>query len=278
MKKFDKYFRGLGIDPQDIDTRRITTKVEKPNGKFQVFKSIALQCDLIVMPSDKGYEYILTVVDLHNREVDAEPLKGKTGEALKEAFIKVFNRNIINSANVKEMYTDLGTEFNNSTIQNFFKDHNILIKFSRTNRHSQQAVVEKMNYRLKKVLWTKMSVEEQKTGKTNTTWVQYLPTLIKMLNEEKPKEEPISYYFNPPKIKKNEKILTEGTEVYIMKDYPTDNLVGKRLYGNIRAGEAKFETVKRKITRICIYPNQPVRYMVTGIDNTSYSRGQLLLA
>ena len=277
-KKFNKLFAGVGIDPEDIDTKRITTKVDKPNGKFQVFQSVALQCDLIFMPKDHGYIYILSVVDLHNKECDAEPLKSKTAETLKEAFTKVFNRNIINSANVKEIYSDLGTEFTGGIIQDFFKKHNILIKFSRTNRHSQQAVVEHMNYILKKVLWSKMSIEEQKTGKTNTTWVKYLPKLIKMMNENKQKEKPIKYYFNDPKIKKNEKILSEGTEVYVMRDFPVDNIQGKRLYGNIRAGEAKFDTVKRKINRVCIYPNQPVRYQVSGIENASYSRGQLLLA
>ena len=44
------------------------------------------------MPNDHGYIYILTVVDFHNREFDAEPLKSKTGEALKEAFKVLFPR------------------------------------------------------------------------------------------------------------------------------------------------------------------------------------------
>ena len=111
---------------------------------------------------------------------------------------------------------------------------------------------------------------EQKTGKTNTDWIVNLPPLVKMMNENREKEKPIKYYFKCPAIKKNEKLLQEGDEVYIMRDYPVDNLVGHR--------EAKFETVKRRIVRVCIYPNQPPRYMVSGIDNTSYSRGQLLVA
>ena len=46
-KKFDKYLTGLGVDPNDIDTKRMTQKLERPNGKFMVFKSVSIQCDII---------------------------------------------------------------------------------------------------------------------------------------------------------------------------------------------------------------------------------------
>ena len=94
-------------------------------------------------------------------------------------------------------------------------------------------------------------------------------------NRKKLRALPISNYFNPPKIK-NKNILNEGVEVHVAKDFPTDH-TGKRLYGKIRAGEFKYEGIKRKITQVCIYPNQDVRYLIEG-KKASYQRNQLILA
>ena len=268
------------VDPESDEAKRITTKVGRPAGKFDVFQDVSLQCDIIYMPKDQGYKYLLTCIELKSKTADVEPLKTKNAEELHKAFVKIWNRNIINP-NIQQLYTDKGKEFENKLIQDFFKSHGIMIKYSLTNRHSQQGMIERFNYVIKKVLWSKMSIEEEKNQKTNTEWVKYIRNFIikyNQSNSKMTKEKPISHWFGDPVIKKNERILPENTEVHRMLDYPID-YTGKRLYGNRpRAGEFKYEKRKRKIERICIYPNQPVKYMLSGLNNVSYQRNQLILA
>ena len=230
------------------------------------------------MPNDHGYKYLLTCIELKSKTADVEPLKSKTGEELHQAFVKIWNRNIINP-NIKELYTDKGKEFENKLIQDFFKSHGIVIKCSITNRHSQQGMIERFNYTLKKVIFSRLSIDEERTQKPSTQWLKYIRKFITQYNQvnaKMTKDKPIKHWFGDPIVKG--KILAEGTQVYVMKDYPTD-FTGKRQYGNKpRAGEFKYDKVKRKITRICIFPNQEPRYMVEGRDNVSYQRNQLIIA
>ncbi len=268
------------VDPESDEAKRITTKVGRPAGKFDVFQDVSLQCDIIYMPKDQGYKYLLTCIELKGKTADVEPLKTKNAEELHKAFVKIWNRNIINP-NIQQLYTDKGKEFENKLIQDFFKSHGIMIKYSLTNRHSQQGMIERFNYTIKKVLWSKMSIEEERTKKQNKEWVKYIREFIRKYNElnaKITKDKPIKHWFGDPVIKKNERILPEGTQVYVMKDYPTD-FTGKRLYGDKpRAGEFKYHGKKERISRVCIYPGQPVRYMVEGKDNVSYQRNQLIIA
>ena len=224
--------------------------------------------------------YVLTCIELKSRIADIEPLKSKNGEELKRAFTAIWNRDpkIINP-NIKEIYSDLGTEFKNNIKQDFFKSHGLLIKYSTVNRHSQSAVVEKLNFYIKKILGGIMSVKEEKTRKPNTEWVKHVKKFVSEYNKivnKKQTDKPIKNWFEDPIIKG--KILKEGDMVYVMRDFPTD-VDGKRLYGNKpRAGEYKYGREKHKIERICIYSGQEPRYMVSGRPNVSYQKNQLIIA
>ena len=92
-----------------------------------------------------------------------------------------------------------------------------------------------------------MSDKEERTGKPNREWIKYVRDFVSEYNEgnnEITKDKPIKNWFEDPIIKS--KILTVGTLVYVMKDFATD-VDGKRLYGNKpRAGEFKYDRVKRK--------------------------------
>ena len=47
------------------------------------------QADLLFLPHDKGFKYTLTVVDLGSKLVEAEPIKNKKAETVKNAFQKI---------------------------------------------------------------------------------------------------------------------------------------------------------------------------------------------
>src|SRR5690606_29626929 len=100
------------------------------------------QSDLLFMPHDGDYRYILVVVDLGSRATDAEPLKAKTGKAVISGFKKIFKRGIIKTP--KRMEVDAGAEFKGETAR-FLKSLNIWIRVAKVARHRQQALVERRN-------------------------------------------------------------------------------------------------------------------------------------
>ena len=55
------------VDPESDEAKRITTKVGRPAGKFDVFQDVSLQCDIIYMPIDHGYKYLLTCIELKSK-------------------------------------------------------------------------------------------------------------------------------------------------------------------------------------------------------------------
>ena len=66
-----------------------------------------------ISKQNKGYKYLLTVVDVFSKYAWVEPIKNKTGQAVTEAFEKILNqgRTPIN------LQTDDGKEFYNKTFR-----------------------------------------------------------------------------------------------------------------------------------------------------------------
>jgi PhoPQ-activated pathogenicity-related protein len=47
------------------------------------------QADTLYLPNDNGYKYALVLVDVGTRMIDAEPMKGRTGDDTVEAIKKI---------------------------------------------------------------------------------------------------------------------------------------------------------------------------------------------
>jgi hypothetical protein len=63
--------------------------------KSQVFhKNIYYQADVLYMPDDKGYKFILVCVDMYDSTVDAEQMKEVNYIDVLQAFKKIFARKI----------------------------------------------------------------------------------------------------------------------------------------------------------------------------------------
>lgn len=82
--------------------------------------------DLIDMKAysrkNKGYTFILLVIDSLSKFVWCEPLKKKSGANVYDAFIKIFNRC---KTLPRLIQSDLGREFYNAKVSNLFKMYNI---------------------------------------------------------------------------------------------------------------------------------------------------------
>ena len=50
---------------------------------------ICHQADILFLPSDRGYKYLLVVVDISTRLIDAEQLKDKNASSVVKGFKKI---------------------------------------------------------------------------------------------------------------------------------------------------------------------------------------------
>lgn len=96
---------------------------------------------------NKGYHFILTVIDVFSRYAWARPLKSKHGEEVAAAFKDIFAEGRI----PKRIQTDQGKEFENRHVRALFDDYGIEL-FSIKSAY-KAALVERFNRTLKSRLW-----------------------------------------------------------------------------------------------------------------------------
>ena len=105
---------------------RPTMTVPEPN---QVVKM-----DLLSLPTDRGYKYLLTAIDMNTKYADAEPLKSKTQDEVLEAAITLFSRGNVNQPETR-LEIDGGTEFN--SLSKYLKNQGVKVKRGKPYRHRQ---------------------------------------------------------------------------------------------------------------------------------------------
>ena len=96
---------------------------------------------------NKGYRFLLTVIDIFSRYAWVRPLKTKGGKEVSAAFASIFEEGRI----PKRIQTDQGKEFENTHVKNLFESHNIEL-FSVKSAY-KAAIVERFNRTLKTKLW-----------------------------------------------------------------------------------------------------------------------------
>ena len=234
------------------------------------------QADLLFMPHDGDYKYILVVVDLGSRMTDAVPLKAKSNNDVIDGFKLLFNRGILKVP--KRLEVDAGAEFKGKTAK-YLKGLNIWIRVAKVGRHRQQALVERRNQTIAKALFFRMAQQELLTGEESREWVEDLPRLLKLLNKRKIK--PSSVSTDPVCEGDSCKVLDTGTKVRVALDYPINAVTEKRLHGKFRTTDLRFSPVVRTIKEVLIKPNSPPLYLLDGnvckrkVDITAYTKNQL---
>lgn len=236
--------------------------------KLQIFEPNYLHmADILFMPMDKGFKYILVVVDTHSKKVDAEPLKNKDSGAVTRAFQKIYARDVLDFPDVIQM--DSGGEFKGLT-KKYFEDNGVRVKYAIPERHRQQSLVERKNRTIGSVMLKRQTAEELLTKKQSRKWVDDLPDLIKAMNEDaKPITKPISE--NPIFTKDNKIIIPIGTKVRAKLDYPIDTATGKKLHGNFRASDIKFNPKERRVENVIIKPGYPPLYLLDGKEGRQHN-------
>ena len=132
------------------------------------------QADLVVMEShsreNKGYKYILTVIDNFSKFAWAKALKNKTGKAVTAALKSIFE----SGRAPKNLHVDQGTEFYNKECKDMLKSKNINLYSTFSNLKA--SIVERFNRTLKTKMWKLFS------NRGSYKWIDILPDLISEYN------------------------------------------------------------------------------------------------
>ena len=96
---------------------------------------------------NRGYRYLLTVVDVFSKHAWVEPVKNKTGKTVTEAMTKILKK----GRKPLNLQTDDGKEFYNKTFQELMKRKDIH-HFS-TSGDTKSSVIERFNRTLKQRMY-----------------------------------------------------------------------------------------------------------------------------
>ena len=298
MSFHDNMLKGLGVQKNsDADVLTKKPPKERTVPKINDFKPNSThQMDLLYLTHDQvdktKYRYALTVMDTATRLGDAEPMSTRTPEDTLVALKKIYKRGILKKPSVR-ITTDKGTEFKGAFTQ-WVEDQGLVHKVARTGNSRQVSLSEYLNYIIGKYVAILQHSKEDKTGVRNREWVSKLPVIIrnynnhvkskaeptdekdKKLSDEKKMEKHIEKKMeNTPSLRckgKSCRLLEVGTKVRAIRIKPKDDVPGKRMHGGFRAGDKRWESTVRTITKIILKAGQPPLYKLSGIDDATFTR------
>lgn len=245
-----------------------------PDFKDNVFH----QMDILFLPDDDGYKYALVIVDVGSRLVDARPLKTKSASDVLKALKQIYSGKYLKPPS-KVIGVDSGSEFR-GPVKNYFDDIGVFMKIGKPDRHRQQAIVERKNKDIGKKLFYKMTAEELQTGEVSTAWVENLPSVIKEINKKRKK-----------KLKKRIltidhcsgdacELIVQGTKVRAVLDAPRNVHDGKKLHGQFRETDIRWDPKPRTVMLTTVSLDQPPLYFLDdasgNVDRSvGYTKNQL---
>ena len=153
--------------------RKFKTRRVISNGIDEIWSA-----DLVFMDKlskwNKGYKYLLTIIDVFSKFAWAIQLKDKKGTSITNAF----NNIVINDKRKPEyLWVDKGSEFYNKTFKEWLKQNDI--KMYSTFNEGKAVVIERFNRTLKNIMYKQFTVQG------NTQYLDMLPKLLKQYNNTK---------------------------------------------------------------------------------------------
>ena len=272
-------------DKANVEIDETYTKKVPKEKKFTTFDSMVPkmanfnhQADVLILPKTKeGYIGLLVVKDLGVHSFDIEPIKNKEAKTMLDALQKIYKREYLKKPKYS-LSTDDGSEFK-GVFHKWLYEQSIFQKIAAPNRHSQQAVVERQNETLSRLLNGYMNAKEEQTGKAYNEWTDVLDIVRKKLNKVQKRDEQnwitsitkITHDFDKePKYK-------VGDLVYYKTDTPLNALGHQQPTKQFRTGDYRWNIKEpRKIEKILYYP-KPVnfRYLLEDKPNVSFTEEQL---
>jgi Integrase core domain len=217
-----------------------------------------IQIDLVDMSKyskqNKGYKFILTAIDCFSKLGFAEPLKNKSA-----AEVAPVMERIIKQHPIKNLQSDLGKEFYNSTFKALMKKYNI----NHFSTHSvlKASICERFNRTLKTNMFRQFTINN------NFDWVSILPQLIENYNNAKHRTigmKPVDVTV------KHEtsilKILNEIPKTKMIKPLRLGQTVRISNYKNIFA-KSYLQNWSEQLYRIRkVQRTKPITYLISNFD------------
>ena len=115
MKNILHDFGLIENDDKDNTLKKLYQKPEKtPNVELPHIKvperGMIYQADVLYLPEDDSYKYLLVVIDNNNNACDFEPMKNRAASDTLESIKKIFSRNYLKKPNFS-IEVDSGVEF-----------------------------------------------------------------------------------------------------------------------------------------------------------------------
>ena len=169
---------GLGIEWTDDLADELHKPVRKKFQKRIVFSKDVDEiwaADLVDMQyytrANKGYKYILMIIDVFSKYGWAIPLKTKTGLEVSKAFENLWHTQ---KPPPKKLWTDKGKEFLNKYMRKVLSKHDVELYW--TENEEKSCVVERWNRTIKRMMWKYFT--KHQTG----VYIDILPNLISKYN------------------------------------------------------------------------------------------------
>ena len=279
-----KDFKKLMENEEDIEAlyKKPTKEIIYPHA-YITDKNILHMIDILYLPEDKGFKYLLVVVDCNNKLCDGRPLKSlemdeiiinlddiyKKSKYLKrpetlQADNQFKTKKFIDYCENGVVHSKYGSSKKNNRAQ-FIK-----LKISLPYRHRQQSIIERLNQTLGIMIFLKQADDEVKKGVNNTKWVDCIHSIIDFINKYKMKyldvdyvkkiEIPDDFVFNS----KTRYIIADGVIVKVLLDQPED-IEGRKLQGKHRATDRYWTTDNYKVLNSYLFPGNPPLYKVQNL-------------
>lgn len=242
------------------------------------------QGDILYLPTSQfGFKYALVICDIATSKVDAVPLKELNSTAVVNGLKTIYDTQKILKYPMIIQF-DSGTEFKNKSIKAFFKDKNIPVRYTKTNRHRQNSVIEARNKYLGQLILRFQAEKELETKRKTTAWHTDLHKYIAFMNEKIKPTKKLDMLGDAVGNKHSLEVLDTDTKVRKILDYPIRADNGKKISGQFRTGDLRFSEETYVIKHVILNPNMPPLYMLNKDDDVdkldtsvAYTRNQLLL-
>lgn len=171
------------LQHQDVVTLHKQQKQKFDRNHYTIFNIDDLWefdlCDVKSLTNyNDGYKYIMSVIDTFSKYGWMEPLKNKTAIQVTKALRKIITTSGRKPRNIQ---SDAGSEFKNSTLSSFLKSQGIKQQFPMIQSLHKGAVVERFNRTMKEKMFKYFTFK----GKDYRTYVDVLQDLVDSYNNTK---------------------------------------------------------------------------------------------
>ena len=122
---------------------------------------------------NKGYRYLLMVLDVFSKYGWIVPLKNKKGESVEVGFKKIFTEGRV----PKKLWVDKGSEYYNTHVKNLMKSKGV--EMYSTENEEKSSVCERWNRTIKTMMWKQFTIQN------NTQYLDILPSIVEKYNNRK---------------------------------------------------------------------------------------------